>query len=453
MVTLCGSRPVFGEEKPVVDEILDILRRGGQIDDKKYEELREKAKSEHPPGHLEASWKNGLRFYSTDGNFDLRVGGRVDNPWGIVEASHLDQDFGIAATPAGVPANQLNNLDDVETGTEFRRARLYVGGTMYRYTEFRAEFDFAGGTPKFRDVWLGLRNIDGVPTIKVGHFKEPFSLEELTSSRFMTFIERGLPTVFVPSRNTGISAQQMVLDERMTWAVGGFHDADDFGNGFGRDSTYNVTSRLTGLPWYEKDGDLVHLGLSYSHQFRNHDAVRYRGQAETSLGNVDFVDTRLAVLDGTTVRNVDISSDGVDLINPEVAVVVGPFSAQGEYVHSIVDQSAGSGPDFYGLYVYASYFLTGERRPYKREEAAFDRITPIRSFLEKGGWGAWELAARYSRVDLDSSGVRGGKLDDVTLALNWYVNPNVRVMLNYVHAVQEELGSANIVQTNFHVDF
>src|SRR5262245_35304522 len=115
IVTLSTSRPVLAEDQSVTDEILDILKRDGKIDQKKYEELREKSKAEHPPGNFEVSWKNSLRFYTSDGNFDLRIGGRVDNPWGIVEASDLDKDFGIAATPAGVPANQLNNLDDVET--------------------------------------------------------------------------------------------------------------------------------------------------------------------------------------------------------------------------------------------------------------------------------------------------------------------------------------------------
>jgi phosphate-selective porin OprO/OprP len=240
----------------------------------------------------------------------------------------------------------------------------------------------------------------------------------------------------------------------MTWAVGGFRDADNFGNGFGDDSLYNITGRITGLPWYEDGGrHLVHLGLSYSHQFRNDDSIRYRRKPEADLFGVNLVDTRLAFPGPTGTTTTDLRTDGVNLLNPEFALVVAPFSLQGETIHSFVDTTTGDNPSFYGLYIYATYFLTGEFRSYKLAEAAFDRVRPNHNFLSSdGGWGAWEVLARFSRLDLDDGVARGGVLNDVTLGLNWYLNPNVKVMLNYVFADREDLGTANVFQMNFHID-
>jgi phosphate-selective porin OprO/OprP len=444
--------PARAEDQSVTRELLDILRDKDQISKEKYDELRERADKEDA-GKLRAFWKDGFHLESAGGAFKFKVGGRLDNDWAVTEAEGLEDDFGLAPTPGGIPANRTESLDDVETGTEFRRARVSLEGVFYSVVPFKLEYDFAGGDAEFKDVWIGLTGVPGVAAIRVGHMKEPFSLEELTSSKYITFLERGLPNVFAPDRNTGIGFFFDALEERITWAAGAFRDTDNFGDGFGSDSLYNITARLTGVPWYEDGGRrLVHVGLSYSHQFRNDDALRYRRKPEADLFPVNLVDTRLAFPGVSGTTTADLRTDGVNLLNPEVALVVGPFSLQGESMHSFVD-ATGENPNLYGLYVFASYFLTGEYRPYKLADAAFDRVRPKRNFFgSDGGWGAWELAARFSRLDLDDGAARGGALNDVTLALNWYLNPNVKVMLNYVFADREDLGTANVFQMRFHID-
>jgi phosphate-selective porin OprO/OprP len=97
-----------------------------------------------------------------------------------------------------------------------------------------------------------------------------------------------------------------------------------------------------------------------------------------------------------------------------------------------VDDGA-TDPSFNGWYVYGSYFLTGEQRPYEASEGTFGRVKP-KSIVGKGGHGAWELAARYSSIDLTDSGIEGGKEDDLTLGVNWYATPNIRFMGNYIYA-------------------
>ncbi|RMF25515.1 MAG: porin, partial [Deltaproteobacteria bacterium] len=150
-----------------------------------------------------------------------------------------------------------------------------------------------------------------------------------------------------------------------------------------------------------------------------------------------------------------IAADAVDLFGAEAAVVLGSASLQGEYMHAAVDASSGSSPDFAGYYVQASYFLTGERRPYKRSHGAFGRVKPRRNFLGKEGRGpgAVELAVRYSSLDLSDAAVAGGELDDVTAGVNWYLNPNTRVMANYVHADLDAAGEADVFQMRFQIDF
>ena len=200
---------------------------------------------------------------------------------------------------------------------------------------------------------------------------------------------------------------------------------------------------MTGLPWYEEDGRyLLHLGLSYAHNFANNAEVRFRQRPSTSLG-VRLVDTG------------DFLTNDVNFINPELALVVGPFSFQTEYLQTLVNQADLDDPAFFGFYTEASYFLTGEYRPYNNTKGAFTRVKPLRNFGfgEGSGWGAFQVGARYSALNLSSGGVRGGRLQDVTLGLNWYLNPVSRIMFNYVYGYRNPAGSENVYQMRFQLAF
>jgi phosphate-selective porin OprO/OprP len=259
-----------------------------------------------------------------------------------------------------------------------------------------------------------------VGSLRAGHFKEPFSLTQTMSAKNITFLERAtLNDAFIPARNMGVMVGNHAFDKRMTWAIGGFRETDDQAKGFSADSAYNMTMRFTGLPWYENQGrQLVHLGLSYSHKFRHDDQVRFTARPEVNLVP-NFADTKAFV------------SDGIDLINPEFAAVYGPFAFQAEYTQALVGQPTGKDLNFSGYYLEAAYTLTGEHRQYKDTAGTFTGIKPKRNFDGQGGWGAWEIATRYSALDLDDSTIRGGKLRGFTTGLNWYLNPNMRLMGNY----------------------
>ncbi|MFQ5965263.1 MAG: OprO/OprP family phosphate-selective porin [Candidatus Scalinduaceae bacterium] len=394
----------------------------------------------HNPAPFQVYWDKGLRFKSENGNFKLKLGGRIMNDWGWFTE---DKDI-------------LESIGNQVDGTEFRRARLYIAGEIYENIAFKAQYDFAsGGRPDFKDVYLALRKIPVVGNFRVGHFKEPFSLEELTSSKYITFMERSLNNVFAPARNTGFMLHNHALDKRMTWATGVFRNANGFGDSEGNRTTeggYSFSGRITGLPWYKDKGKkLIHTGFSYSYQNAFENAFRFRSRPEMHMAK-RFVDTG------------SFTADFANLFNPELAIVYGPFSLQTEYTFADVNlkRSMNSDPEFSGLYVYGSYFLTGEHRSYSTKKGSFSRVKPNRNFhWGRGkGKGAIELTARYSHLDLDDEAIRGGKLDDVTVGINWYLNPNTRVMFNYVHAEADlsnvggkKDGNADLAAMRFQIDF
>lgn len=471
------------------EALLDLLREEKVITVDQAEKMKKKLAKIEKKEKLDwkAFWKNGLNIQSKDGKNKIKIGGRIQVDFASISSpkrSFVDQ----------LEAEQGNNL--VGFGSEFRRARLFIEGTVYKIIQFKAQYDFAGGEATFNDVWLGMKDVPGVGHIRIGHQKEPFSLEALTSSKYITFMERGLPNVFVPGRNTGIRLHNTAFQsKRLWWGFGVFQNADDFGNEFNNYQDWNITARVAGTPFYRDNGrKLLHLGFSYSHQFRNanQSELRYRQRPECHITDVRPLDTTA----GGTPR---INADSIDLINPELSFVWGPFSLQGEYIWSFVNASRqynpfdpganqnlflqGSNPTFHGGYVYASFFLTGENRNYELKSAAFGRVKPRRNFDLEGGWGAWQVAFRYSYLSLNSKvssdpnppapgvarvGVRGGIESNYTVGLNWYPTPNTRWMLNYIYADIDNLrvtpllaayntnfnkGPLHIVQTRFMIDF
>ncbi len=369
-------------------------------------------------------WKNGIRFQTADKAFSFKFGGRIMNDWAF-----MSEDDSLKTAIGQLQA----------ATTEFRRARLYISGTVYEKVIFKAQYDFAGGDADFKDVYVGLKKLPGVGTLKVGHFKEAFGLEELTSSKYITFMERSLPVIFAPSRNTGIGVNNTALNKRLTWAAGLFLDTGGYGDEDDAENSAAATVRITGLPVYRGKDRLLHLGLSYTNRDAKDDAVEYDQSPEAHLAP-DFVDTG------------SIVADSENRFGIEAALVHGPFSLQGEYIGANVETPDGSDPSFSGYYVYASYFLTGEHRAYKNSSGTFDRVKPKTNF-GKGGTGAWEVALRFSGFDLNDDPILGGELEDITFGLNWYLNPNVRTMFNYVLADLDTVGDAEIVQLRFQIDF
>lgn len=343
-------------------------------------------------------------------------------------------------------------VGDIDNGADIRRARLGAFGEWLDNYEYRLEWDFAlAGRPSFLDNWITIRDVPFFGSVRVGHFFEPFLLDRLTSNRFTTFMQRALPDAFAPARNLGIMAFDETEDFQHTWQYGVFRTgSNDFGDDVGDSPDTAVTARTTWAPGYHPDcpDDVWHFGIAGSHRMADDRTVRFTStpelrNREDSVGSFpNFVDTGV------------LRANSFDLAGFEFARVWGSFSVQSEYVITYVDRVGGDNATFQSGYVFASYFLTGEHRTYshstntaRHNTGTFDRVLPKTNFLPAPGVGdvpcgpgAWEVAARYSWIDLNDSGVTGGELHDVTLGLNWYLNPYTKVMWNYIHPMLERGG-------------
>jgi phosphate-selective porin OprO/OprP len=336
-----------------------------------------------------------VKFTSDDGKFETTLGGRLQ-----VDAAWYDKDH--------------VNLDG-QDGTEIRRARLFVEGKMYDVWGFKTQYDFAGNEANIKDAYISYSGFESAK-IKVGQFKQPSSLEELTSSKYITFMERALPTeAFATSRRIGLGAGHGT--DHWTWAASVYGQEE--GNDTEGDQGYGTGARLTWAPWNEKT-KVLHLGAWGARENPRNNDVRFRSRPESHKTNTRLVDT----------GNIP-EPDNFTKVGLEFATVLGPFSVQSEYFHVAASSDTVSDPDFDGWYAYASWFLTGESRHYKK--GAFGRVTP-KSIVGKGGVGAWELAARYSKVNLNDADTDGGEEDNITIGLNWYATKYVRFMANYIRA-------------------
>jgi phosphate-selective porin OprO/OprP len=386
------------------------------------------------PSAIRVYFREGLRLETADRAYTARIGGRLHADLGF----HA-QDSGLEAFLRANPQAGATRDGSIQDGAEIRRSRLNHEATIYDLFFYRVEFDFAGGDglAHFRNVYVGGK-IPEAGSLFIGNFKEPVGLEELTSSNDIPFMERSLTSTFTPAYNLGIMLQNSVLDQRMTYAAGVFReDTGDLAFSQ-RDGKYNVSTRLTGLPFYEDDGRcLLHLGGSLS--YRN--PATSSGTVPADMSVVRFRQRPEAHLAPRLVDTDNIAVEDYQQGGLEAAAVFGPLWLQGEGIVANVEQWGGPDLVFHSYYGMIGYILTGEHRPYNRASGVFSRVKPKQNFLDgQGGLGAWEIAARYSYINLDDANIAGGRLHDVTLGLNWYLNPILRVMMNGVWAHREGVG-------------
>jgi len=360
-----------------------------------------------------AKWGNGYKLSSSDGMHSLKFGGRIMTDYAI-----------------------WDNGSETFSGTEFRRIRFFNSGKVYDNVRYKLQLDFAGGDVSIKDVYVET-SLPYFVNVKVGHFKEPFRLEALTSSKYITFMERALPIAFSPERNVGIMLHDSFLDDKLSIQAGLFREASS-GDDVIIEDVRNITSRITFLP-INNDENLLHLGAAFTSRSSSDDTYSVSSRAENHLG------TKLLDMDLEDVS-------GMNLMGAEMAFVMGSFSFQGEYIINSVE--AIEDYSFSGYYGQVSYFLTGEKRKYKNSLAGFDRVKPNKNMKEGEGLGAFEIAARYSSMDLSEA--HAGTLNDTTVGLNWYLNPCTRLMFNYVMGTLVNHGeetTENTFQCRMQIDF
>jgi len=360
-------------------------------------------------------------------------------------------------------ANNVATVGDIQDGADFRRARLNAHGDAWDNIGYMMEFDFAfPGRPNFMDVYVDIRQLPVLGNLRIGQWRQPFGMDGQTSVKDLTFLERGLPFAFLPFRQVGIGFFDHSRDERITWAVSAFRfPTDAFGGNVGDSGGYALASRITILPIDSEDGaHLLHLGAAYSFGDPSNNRVRYRNQPEffvSETGGADLVPAGVPSSVPPFVDTGPIFTNNFNLFAAEGGLTWGSFYMQSEAIAAVVNQQAGPDLAFSGAYAYAGYFLTGEVRPYNRTAGVFGRVKPLNHFGSDGGIGAWEVAARWSYIDLNDENIRGGRLNDITFGLNWYLNPRTKFQFNYIHAFLDNAttgdSEANVFALRGQIDF
>ncbi|GAB3728582.1 OprO/OprP family phosphate-selective porin [Silanimonas algicola] len=352
------------------------------------------------------------------------------------DSYHYDQDIsradGLALTTAQINANTLTNNGQVRRGEMIFRGRMANGG------EWQVGYDLVGQRGTGRNGrWLDVNyrgRVNADWTYRVGQFKQPNSLEELTSTRNNEFISKAMITnAFGVARRVGAEVQYATpsVTATGTWFTREINVNQRVGNGYG--------ARLTWAPILAlESGEVLHLGASLV----DHDTVldRYslgiRPQADIALNN----NASPGSLNTISVSLAD--ADRVRIGGLEAMYFNGPFKVMGEYMKQTVSRSNGR-PDYEsdGWYVSGLYTLSDDRFGYR----GGIYTTALPSDPVKG---LWQLAARYDRLDANDGAVLGGQQESWTVGVNWYIRSNFRLSMNYVMLESSRVQSGVLINNN-----
>ncbi|WP_431067621.1 OprO/OprP family phosphate-selective porin [Methylotuvimicrobium sp.] len=415
LFTVLGGHSANATDK----DLLDILLANEKITQEQYdyllgkEKMSEADKQELASNDVKVKLDHkGVQFETVDGDFKFNLAGRIH-----ADASYSSGDGYVKrGTDTHVEAND---------GTEIRRARMEFLGTFFRDWNFKTQVDFADNDVAIKDLFVNYKGL-GFMEVTLGAQKQAFSRELQESSNDMMFMERSLMnTLNGPTVDRAIGLNLSRFGDNYTAQVGIYGETVDPNiENEEADEGWAINSRLTYAPIQEKD-KVIHLGVAGNYRVPdakdevNDDPVKF--SYETShMSNLKLLDT----------GNIE-DTNNIKMVGLEANALYGPFTVGGEYTHMWLDREGGEGNlDFDGWYTEASWTLTGESRIYKKGK--FYHVHPNQDFsFKNGGIGAWELAARYAEADLNDADIVGGQMSNLTIALNWYVNKNIRFMANY----------------------
>jgi phosphate-selective porin OprO/OprP len=395
-------------------------------------------------GGTKVSLKDGRPAFATaDGKFTAALRGVFQ-----LDAAHYDQDRpGPLATDfrrgSLGDATEADRARDMSDGANFRRVRIGIEGKAFGDWDYSFLYDFGGSGVEsagiINQAWLQYSGL-GWAKVRIGAFAPPAAMDDATSTNGSPLMERAAVTEVVRGLAAGdgrTGAGLYANGER--WNASAVVTGNTVGvSTF--DEQLAFVGRATFLPWKGEHG-LVHVGLNTTQVI--HPAaggpnvgggavtnVRLRERTESRVEGVRLVDT----------GNIDAHS--VSSWGAEAAAQYRAFSVQGEAFRIGVDRraSALANPTFSGWYLQGAWTLTGEARRYAIASATFDAPKVEKPFsLKDRTWGVWELAARYSDLDLDDRAIRGGEQQVATLGLNWYPNNAVRFQANYQHVDVDRL--------------
>ena len=332
------------------------------------------------------------------------------------------------------------------TGSEIRRAMLETSGELSKHIGFKFQIDFAREIFNFKEVNLYFQDLPKIGgRLTIGNVLVPFNLDKITSSKFITFMERATAAYYMRMFRTGFLYENFnIWKSRIGFQVAYTGVGTELrGINYHLTEGQDLSTRLT-INAIEKpsNNELLHLGFSFTHK----NPVKIDGEPDKIYAIIVQSEADMARV---SLFYVFHDVNNVLIGGFEGAYTVGSFSVQGEVVNARVSTIDGLSnvPSYYG---YVSYFLTGEHRP-RSSLNAFGRVKPIRELNFKDQWGAVELAARYSSFDLTTAGQ--GKLNDFTFGVNWYLTSYARIMYNYIHSNNPGIETINMHMLRFQIDF
>ena len=410
-------------QQPTIEELLqrlDAQEQAIKVLERKLE-IKEEADATavKSAGQVKAS-ERGFSLQSADGANNVKLRGVL----------HVD-------------GRALLSDDDTIVDDQFllRRVRPIVEGTVGGIYDFRFTPDFAQGRTVIQDAYVTGRFAPGFQ-LTAGKFKAPIGLERLQSANDIRLIERGYPTQLVTNRDIGLQVAGGFLDDRLAYQVAYLNGAND-GRSSEDFSDVEVNddkewaARIFAQPFANSESFALRglgLGVAGSHTSQEGTATQtllpqYRTPAQSTF----FRYRSAAVATGDRTR-----------IAPQFYYYAGRFGLLGEWTEGSQDVAlAGTlglredQVDTTAWQIQAAFFLTGE-------EESFKGYKPNSVFsLENGTWGGWEIVARYHELEIDDAAFAGGadsfadplasarKASTIGVGLNWYLNQNVKWMLNY----------------------
>ena len=323
--------------------------------------------------------------------------------------------------------------DAIGNGVQIRRARFAVKGQVDEnwYGEF--DMDLANGLVELKDAiirYTGLPNWE----IQVGNFKENFSIQRNTTSRYLQFMERPMVcSALTPSRHLGFNAKYA---KDWLWVSAGLFGPEmagseewtymaDNNKDYGRNCGYSATGKLVFRPLYKMDNASLHIGGAVSYRTpktsvdpKEYGMYRASARNSTSINRKKYMDTdNLAGYDHNLVWTAELAGHWGGL-RYEGAFVMDHVFFKPEAVDPAPKK-------FWGWYAQAGYLLMGGKQRYDANGGKYTKIKPGKK------WGDLELCARYEFLNLNNENVFGGCAEAYTLGLNWWVTSNVKMQLNY----------------------
>ncbi len=389
----------------------------------------------------------------------MKVSGRI----------HLDAwGFDTGDDPA---INQFNG-GDPQNRLGFRRLRFGVAGTVKDNMVYKIEMELAGGNNvEFRDAFLGWTDLPILQEVLLGNQKRPYGLDHLNSSRYNVFMERPfvIEAFNEDARRLGLASYGVSDDLAYNWRYGVFNqrNVQDEGSYVGDHLQLQLAGRFANTIWYDETSNgrgYAHWAISGTHADVNREPnseARFRTRPEARSSSMRWYDTGQM-----------LNANYYDLLGLESVVNFGSLQMVGEYQVNRTNRVGAQDVQFDGGYVYASYFLTGEHMPWDRESGTLARPVPFQNFWivdradggRSTGWGAFQVAARYSQADFSDQDIFGGEGKSLTIGLNWWWNANARMQFNYINGRETNskvgdrtgpalAGNYNIFGSRFAIDF